>query len=74
MLGKSEKAARIRPREVALVATDTRLRGHSLNGENFDKTKEFASHILFKLIFFKYCSHARVRVISLLWRAEWLFL
>ena len=48
----SEVAARIRPREVALVATDTRLRGLSQKGENFGKTKKFASHILFKLFSF----------------------
>ena len=48
----SEIAARIRPREVAFVATDTRLRGLSLKGENLGKTKEFASLILFKLFAF----------------------
>ena len=45
-------AARIRPREVALVATDTRLRGLSLKGENLGKTKEFASLNLSKLFAF----------------------
>ena len=58
----SEIAARIRPREVALVATDTRLRGLSLKGENLGKTKEFASLILFKLLLL-YCCYAHARVV-----------
>ena len=37
MLRMYEMAARIRPREVALVATDTRLRGLSLKGVNLWK-------------------------------------
>ena len=42
---KGCKAERIRPREMAHVAMDTRLRGHSINGVNISLTVELRSDI-----------------------------